>query len=72
MFDDKNFSSYVGWGHSTWQEGARLAMESGAKKLIMFHHSPDNDDKILDKMQFESHGINSNFLVAKEGMFVHI
>tara|TARA_B100000963_G_C22610933_1_gene664830 strand:+ start:288 stop:1103 length:816 start_codon:yes stop_codon:yes gene_type:complete len=72
MFDDKNFSSYVGWGHSTWQEGARLAMDSGAKKLIMFHHSPDNNDKILDKMQFESQGLSSNFLVAKEGMFVHI
>lgn len=37
-----------GWGHSTWLEGTRIALESGVKRLILFHHDPDNDDLFVD------------------------
>jgi phosphoribosyl 1,2-cyclic phosphodiesterase len=47
-YDDNNFSTYKGWGHSTWQEGVRLAKKANAKKLAIFHHDPRNTD---DKME---------------------
>jgi len=38
----------MGWGHSSWLEGTRIARESGVKKLLLFHHDPDNDDTFID------------------------
>lgn len=37
-----------GWGHSSWLEGANIAREVGAKRLVLFHHDPDNDDVFVD------------------------
>jgi hypothetical protein len=37
-----------GWGHSSWLEGTRIAHEVGAKRLVLFHHDPDNDDVFVD------------------------
>ena len=37
-----------GWGHSTWQAGARLAKEAGVKKLLLSHLNPDHSDSRVD------------------------
>ena len=37
-----------GWGHSSWLEGTRIAREVGVKRLVLFHHDPDNDDVFVD------------------------
>jgi phosphoribosyl 1,2-cyclic phosphodiesterase len=37
-----------GWGHSSWLEGTRIAHEVGVKRLVLFHHDPDNDDTFVD------------------------
>ena len=35
----------TGWGHSTFNEAARLAAAANVKQLILFHHDPmQNDD----------------------------
>ena len=40
--------SKVGWGHSTYEVGADLAKQAGAKRLVLFHHDPNhNDDTVL-------------------------
>jgi phosphoribosyl 1,2-cyclic phosphodiesterase len=36
-----------GWGHSTWPEAVALARAVGAKKLLITHHAPANDDRRL-------------------------
>jgi len=40
-----------GWGHSSWEEGVRVAEQSGVKQLILFHHDPDRDDQAIDQFQ---------------------
>src|SRR3984957_5421422 len=40
MLTDAEFPSRAGWGHSTWQEGVRLADECEVGKLVLFHHAP--------------------------------
>ncbi len=37
-----------GWGHSSWLEGVKIALECGIKRLILFHHDPDHDDVFVD------------------------
>jgi len=71
-YDDVEFKKYLGWGHSTWQEGARLAERAKVKKFFIFHHNPDNDDDDMNKIELKSRKENKNFFVAKEGMCVNI
>jgi len=39
-----------GWGHSSWQEGVHIAQQQGVKRLVLFHHDPDNDDAFVDSL----------------------
>ena len=71
-YDDRNFKNYIGWGHSTWQEATRLAKECNIKKLFIYHHNPDNDDRKMSYIESDCKKISNNFLVAKEGMFINI
>jgi len=42
----------VGWGHSTFVEGANLAKLANTSKLVLFHHDPaQDDDAVLEKEQ---------------------
>ena len=71
-YDDNNFSNYIGWGHSTWQEAIRLAKASNVKKLFIFHHNPENNDKTMDNIQKKCLQINENYIVAMEGKSYYI
>ncbi len=39
-----------GWGHSTFDDAVRLAGETGAKQLAIFHHDPAHDDAFMDRV----------------------
>jgi len=61
-----------GWGHSHWREGVNVAMESGAKELILFHHDPDHDDVCIDKVVKEARNYYARVRAAAEGMQVEV
>lgn len=46
-FEDHEFEARRGWGHSTWQEGIRLAKAAEVKKFGIFHHEPERNDTQL-------------------------
>jgi ribonuclease BN (tRNA processing enzyme) len=62
-----------GWGHSDTKTVAKLAIETGAKKLILFHHDPWRTDKgvkeIIDRCAQELDRFNCEISVdaAREG-----
>ncbi|MSQ89381.1 MAG: MBL fold metallo-hydrolase [Betaproteobacteria bacterium] len=69
MYTDEEYAkSYVGWGHSTWQEGVRLCQTAGVKKLVVFHHDPEHDDAQLDAIGRELEAALPGAVVAREGM----
>jgi phosphoribosyl 1,2-cyclic phosphodiesterase len=43
-------SGKVGWGHSTWLEGTKLAKEAKAKRLYLHHFNPDHSDTQVDEI----------------------
>jgi phosphoribosyl 1,2-cyclic phosphodiesterase len=43
-----------GFGHSTWQEGARLCRAAGARSLALFHHDPMRTDGLLAAMEADA------------------
>jgi phosphoribosyl 1,2-cyclic phosphodiesterase len=57
-----------GWGHSTWQEGVRIAQEQGVKRLALFHHDPDSDDAYVDSLVARARQEFPNALGAAEGL----
>ncbi len=71
-YTDEEFPDHVGWGHSTWQEGVRLARQAGAKRLAIFHHDPDHDDDFMASVEVEAKQIWERAFVAREGMTVRL
>jgi ribonuclease BN (tRNA processing enzyme) len=57
-----------GWGHSHWREAVNIAMESGAKELVLYHHDPDHDDACIDKLVKEARNYYPKVRAASEGM----
>jgi phosphoribosyl 1,2-cyclic phosphodiesterase len=37
-----------GWGHSSWEEGVKVARDVKARNLVLFHHDPDSQDQKVD------------------------
>jgi phosphoribosyl 1,2-cyclic phosphodiesterase len=67
-YTDEEYPQHVDWGHSTWQEGVRLADKGRVKTLVIFHHDPGHDDAFMDGVAAEAARRRPGTLVAKEGM----
>lgn len=42
------------WGHSSNVVGVELCQKAGARKLVLFHHEPVNDDAAIDRLLQEA------------------
>ncbi len=71
-YDPSKFNLIIpskkGWGHSTAEEGIKAAVKAHAKKLIITHHEPLHDDKMLDFMEKKAKGLLPGIVFAREGM----
>lgn len=67
-YTEEEYPRYVGWGHSTWQQGVRLCDAAGAKRLVAFHHEPEHDDDFLDGVARAMARARPGSLVASEGL----
>jgi phosphoribosyl 1,2-cyclic phosphodiesterase len=61
-----------GWGHSSWAEGARIAEACGVKRLMLFHHDPENDDEFIDGLVEKARQDFSNVSAACEGAEINL
>ncbi len=71
-YTDAEYVVHAGWGHSTWQEAAKLAEQAGVKKLVLFHHDPTHSDDILDGIAAELIRVSANAVIAHEGMVISL
>lgn len=53
-YTDEEYPRYRGWGHSTWQEGVRVADAAQVGTLAIFHHDPSHDDAFMDGVAREA------------------
>jgi phosphoribosyl 1,2-cyclic phosphodiesterase len=67
-YSDDEFDAHKGWGHSTWQEGARLAEKAGVGTFVVFHHDPDHDDEYMDAVTKAVEAARPGSIVAREDM----
>ena len=50
QYTDEEFAQKGHWGHSTVGYAIRVAAESGAERLALFHHDPTHGDDELDRI----------------------
>jgi phosphoribosyl 1,2-cyclic phosphodiesterase len=50
MYAEHIIAARAGWGHSTPRQAVDLAAESGARRLLLFHHEPEHTDDALDRL----------------------
>lgn len=67
MYTDAEYPQHVGWGHSTWQEGCRLAQSAHAQKLLITHHAPLRTDTELRQMEDQAKKIFPSVRFARAG-----
>ncbi|MDA0654912.1 MAG: MBL fold metallo-hydrolase [Proteobacteria bacterium] len=67
-YTDEEYPRFKGFGHSTWQEGVRLAQAANVKTLAIFHHEPSHNDEIMDQIATDAESARPGTVVAREGM----
>jgi len=61
-----------GWGHSTWEEGIKVAESAQVGHLVLSHFNPIHTDSKIDQILFQSKKKLPNTLAAKEKMKITI
>jgi phosphoribosyl 1,2-cyclic phosphodiesterase len=68
----EEFAAKRGWGHSTYEEGARVAQAAGAKKLVLFHHDPDRTDDQIVEIEARARALLPSVQAAFEGLILEL
>ena len=68
MYKDEEYPRYAGFGHSTWQEGVKLADAAKVAMLALYHHFPGRTDKELAEIEVLARSRRPKTLLAREGM----
>jgi len=50
QYTDQEYQRHIGWGHGPIPSAVSLALEAEVQTLLLFHHDPSHDDKIVDTM----------------------
>lgn len=50
QYDEAEYPSHMGWGHTSTAQVARFAERAEVDRLLLFHHDPMHDDDHLDAM----------------------
>jgi phosphoribosyl 1,2-cyclic phosphodiesterase len=69
---DDEMKIYRGFGHSTWQQGIRLAKASSAKRIAFFHHMPMRTDTALFDVEQAAQQQFAEAVVAREKITVEL
>jgi len=69
---DEEMEIYKGFGHSTWQQGVRLARTARAKRILFFHHMPMREDRDILAIERAAQAIFPNAAAARQDMKLDI
>ncbi|MDX2087740.1 MAG: MBL fold metallo-hydrolase [Kofleriaceae bacterium] len=73
MHADHDYTLRRGWGHSPARAGVVVAERAGAKKLALFHHSPDATDDMIDHIvKITSAQTSVPVFAAAEGSYLDV
>ena len=50
QYTDEEYSKHIGWGHSSISSVVSMALDADVRQLLLFHHDPNHDNEMIDKM----------------------
>ncbi|HEY2045756.1 MAG TPA: response regulator [Candidatus Udaeobacter sp.] len=50
QYTEEEYAKHVGWGHSSVDSVVSLALDANVGRLVLFHHDPNHDDQMIDRM----------------------
>lgn len=62
----------LGWGHSTFEEAAKLAKAAGVKKLVLYHHDPMQSDAAVAEKERRARELFPTCEAAREGLVLEL
>ncbi|HYM73727.1 MAG TPA: MBL fold metallo-hydrolase [Stellaceae bacterium] len=71
-YTDEEYPRHRHWGHSTWEEGVRLATQANVKQFVIFHHDPGHDDNFMDQVAADAAKARLGTIVAHEGLIMRL
>jgi phosphoribosyl 1,2-cyclic phosphodiesterase len=51
QYTDEEYPEHIGWGHSALTDTLFFARSARAQRLLLFHHDPLHDDRMLDELR---------------------
>ena len=76
FFEPEGYKSRPHWGHSTPDDAITTCQAARVKRLVLFHHAPDNSDAAMDQLQEKYRrkveGRGMELLVAYEGLDLQV
>ncbi len=67
QYTPEEYPKQIGWGHSTYVEGAKIAKAANVKRLHLFHHEPKHDDSTIDAIVEQAQREFPRTMAAREG-----
>jgi phosphoribosyl 1,2-cyclic phosphodiesterase len=64
--------SRVGWGHSTYEDGVKLAHAARVGQYVLFHHDPKRDDAAVADLERRAQSMFAGAVAAREGMVIEL
>ena len=71
-YTEAEYAHFAGYGHSTWQHGARLCKAANAKTFVIYHHRSEHDDTILGTIEDDARKVFTGSVLARERQRLHV
>ncbi|MFQ6538589.1 MULTISPECIES: MBL fold metallo-hydrolase [Aphanothece] len=68
QYSNEELATKRGWGHSSFEQAAEVAIRANVRQLVVTHHDPDHDDDYLENAEKLCQDIFPDALFAREGM----
>ena len=72
QYTPEELKSKKGWGHSSWEQAAEVAIQAGVRRLALFHHDPEHNDAFLLNIEKECQRLFPEAFLAREGLDIQI
>jgi phosphoribosyl 1,2-cyclic phosphodiesterase len=73
QYSQEEYSTHVGWGHSSFDHALNIASGANVKQMVFFHHEPTHSDRQLKEIEkFYKKKSPIKIIMAKEGMTLEI
>jgi len=72
QYTPEEYASKKGWGHSTFEEGAKIAKLAGVQRLVLFHHDPTQNDAAVHEKERRAKAAFGDVIAAYEGLTLEV